>query len=135
MKVRVKKTASLNQESKWNIREGKVYEGTAPGFPVVGLGFYVHGRLHTSQVTEIIDNHHFRTLNSIYHFEVVKDDKANTVDSGGLGEIESFGQDLSKESGSGGKVMGRGIQEELRDLLKYAQKEATEWKSPFKINL
>lgn len=75
-----------------------MYEGTAEGFPVVGLG-YRAGGLYTSTVVKIIDNHHFETKNSIYHFEIVKDDKAHEVHPGGLGESKSFGEDILARAG------------------------------------
>src|SRR5260221_13659635 len=98
MKMKLKKTASLNERSRWNIQEGKLYEGNAIGLSVEGNYFFC-GNLRTSTVLEIIDNHHFRTENSIYHFEILKDDKAHTIDSGGLGESKSIGEDVSSVSG------------------------------------
>jgi len=125
MKMKVKKVESLNERSKMNIQEGKVYEGTVVALPVVGNYFWCGG-IRTSTVLEIIDNYHFRTENSIYHFEVVKDDKANTVPAGGLGESISTGGDLPKESGDGGRVMGRGVQEEIENFFKG---------TPFRVNI
>src|SRR6267378_2253501 len=117
MRMKLWKTKSLNLGSYMNIEERKVYEGTTVGLPTVGNYFWC-GSLRTSTVLEIIDNYHFRTMNSIYHFEIVKDDEAHTTDPGGLGESKSVGEDIPKESGGGGRVMGRGIQEELLDILK-----------------
>ncbi len=129
MKVRVWKTASLNQSSKWNIKEGKIYEGNTLGLPEVGRSYLVSGArtLVTSEVKEIIDNYTFRTLNSIYHFEIVKDDKANTTHPGGLGESISVGEDVPKKPGHGGRVMGKGVQEEIKQILGD--------KVPFRVNI
>jgi len=56
-----------------NIEEGHIHEGYTyrKGFkePTVGSAFYLLD-FHTSVVTEIIDDNTFKTLNSIYKWEV-----------------------------------------------------------------
>lgn len=109
MKVKVMKVESLDPQKPGRIKEGKIYEGNVLHLPVIGESFIVGGDnlLVTSTVVEILDNHHFKTRNSIYHFEIIKDDKANTVHPGGLGKSVSLGEDIPKRSGSGGDALDR----------------------------
>ena len=54
-----------------NIKEGFAREGEFVESPVVGEPFYI-GNFITSKVTEILSDNTFKTLNSIYRWEVLE---------------------------------------------------------------
>lgn len=74
MKVRLIKLNELEDaRHPHNIPEGYFREGEALAEPRVGEGFYVGCRWSTSSVKEIVDEHTFKTCNSVYRWEEIKD--------------------------------------------------------------
>lgn len=53
---------------------GTSIEGDMSSFPEVGKLFWC-GNVHTSKVTEIIDHCTFKTLNSVYKFTILRNER------------------------------------------------------------
>jgi len=79
MIIRITKIKELDDAlHKGNIEEGFVKEIVVPkefkrNRPEVGERFPIWAHWSTSAVQEIIDDNHFRTYNSIYKWETIKD--------------------------------------------------------------
>ncbi len=76
-KVRLTKiTDCENPKHPKNIEDGYIVEGKFQTEPTVGDSFMIYGGYHgvwgTSKVTEILSVNTFKTLNSIYKWEVIK---------------------------------------------------------------
>lgn len=123
-KVKVKKVRkSDNPLHEFSfINDGYEFTGFSFDLPQVGEAFWLItkeglGYFHTSTVVEILDNYHFRTMNSIYYYEILKDDKTS-MDSGGLGEDQPAGPNVPPKSGAAGAVDARAkLRERARKLL------------------
>ena len=69
MKIKLEKLSELPDAiHKNNIEVGKVVEGELLSEPKVGELFWVGSWYRTSTVKEIIDEHTFKTCNSIYRW-------------------------------------------------------------------
>lgn len=90
--------------------------------PSPGESFWVYkdsgGMFVTSMVTKILDPGLFKTMNSIYQYEILSDDQAHETNPGRLGETLSSGPDVPQ--GEGKRPLGRGIREELIGIIKKA---------------
>ena len=72
MKIRITKLKELPDAlHSFNIEEGFVTEGEFIENPEIGECFWVGDDWRTSWVHEIIDEHTFRTCNSIYRWEEI----------------------------------------------------------------
>lgn len=79
MKVRIKKLQEIeNPRHPFNIEVGfeKIFDYLDSDFqkPIIGKRFYTCSWWSTSMVTEIIDDKTFKTLNSIYEWEVINEE-------------------------------------------------------------
>lgn len=75
MKIRLTKIAEVeNPMHPLNIEVGYVKDGYFIKPPVIGERFWVGYSWSTSVVTEIINDNTFRTLNSIYQWEEIKNE-------------------------------------------------------------
>lgn len=80
MKIRIKKLQEVeNPRHPFNIEVGfeKVFETKSEFIfhkPAIGFRFYPCYWWSTSMVTEIIDEKTFKTLNSIYEWEVINEE-------------------------------------------------------------
>ena len=73
MQVKLVKLQSLLKFAHPNgIEEGHVEEGEFRGSPVPGYPFWVGHFWSTTKVTKVLSDNTFRTLNSIYRWELIK---------------------------------------------------------------
>lgn len=72
MQIEIEKLKEVeNPKHPNNIQEGYKRSGDFVRKPILGERFWVGRNWSTSVVTEIIDDHTFRTLNSIYTFRYI----------------------------------------------------------------
>ena len=67
----------------------------------------------TSMVLHVWPDKRFRTLNSIYQYEILDDDKEHETNPGGLGKGPSQREGIPHRE----RPLGRGITEEVLDLI------------------
>ena len=80
MIVKLKKITELpDARHPNNIIVGFEKEGKFIDIPKIGDNFYVGYFWRTSRVQEIIDDHTFKTLSSIYYWEIIPDEPNSTV--------------------------------------------------------
>ena len=84
MKIILEKITELPDAKHPNNKEvGYFKEGEMLGEAKVGENFYIDHSFRTSVVTEIIDDHTFKTLNSVYRWREVDNskDSKNEIES------------------------------------------------------